>query len=206
MEPVYYGHIGINQKCPDYQGIQLVFQVNLYDKPPFGTISNCVDYAGVLKLFSSVLINRFHCTTITYSYVSEDGILYALIVYLLFWTIVSLHWHPLKTHAHHPQKFIHLQLILSYCYSFLPRTIPQCRGRSRLLERHNQIGHHCWCGDNQDIHHHSVQSIPTLGSLGAHAGNFEKLHPLRLNLRAFLVIDHPLMLLWTQVYKTSASY
>ena len=30
-------------------------------------------------------------------------------------------------------------------------------------------------------------------------GNFEKLH----SLRAFLVIDHPLMLLWIQVHKTS---
>ena len=33
--------------------------------------------------------------------------------------------------------------------------------------------------------------------------NFEKLYSLRLNLRAFLVIHHPLMLLWAQVHKTS---
>ena len=46
-EPVYYGHLGTNQKCPDYQGV-LIFQVTLYDKPQFGTITKCVDYAGVL--------------------------------------------------------------------------------------------------------------------------------------------------------------
>ena len=48
MEPVYYGHLGTNQKCPDYQGV-LIFQVSLYDKAtPFGTITKCVDYVGVL--------------------------------------------------------------------------------------------------------------------------------------------------------------
>ena len=30
-----------------YQGV-LIFQVSLYDKAPFGTITKCVDYAGVL--------------------------------------------------------------------------------------------------------------------------------------------------------------
>ena len=48
VEPaVYYGHLGTNQKCPDYQGV-LIFQVNLHDKlimyhlrPQLG------DYAGV---------------------------------------------------------------------------------------------------------------------------------------------------------------
>ena len=43
----------------------------------------------------------------------------------------------------------------------------------------------------------------TRGSGGIPSGIFEKLHSLRLNLRTFLVIDHPLMLLWTQVHKTS---
>ena len=58
VEPVYHGHLGANQKCPDYQGV-LIFQVSLYDKAaPFGTITKCVDYAGVL--ISSVLI----CTCI----------------------------------------------------------------------------------------------------------------------------------------------
>ena len=38
VEPVYYGHLGTNQKCPDYQGI-LIFRVSLY---------GCVDYRGVL--------------------------------------------------------------------------------------------------------------------------------------------------------------
>ena len=30
VEPVYYGHLGTNQRCPDYQGL-LIFQVSLYD-------------------------------------------------------------------------------------------------------------------------------------------------------------------------------
>ena len=47
VEPVYYGHLGTNQKCPDYQGV-LIFQVSSYDKAPFGTITKCVDYARVL--------------------------------------------------------------------------------------------------------------------------------------------------------------
>ena len=46
MEPVYYGHLGTIQKCPDYQGV-LIFQVSLYDKAPFGTINKCVDYTDV---------------------------------------------------------------------------------------------------------------------------------------------------------------
>ena len=43
------------------------------------------------------------------------------------------------------------------------------------------------------------------GGMPPNAGNFEKLDSLRLNLRAFLVIDHPLMLLWihVQLHKTS---
>ena len=31
VEPVYYGHLGTNQKCPDYQGV-LIFQVSLCTK------------------------------------------------------------------------------------------------------------------------------------------------------------------------------
>ena len=46
VEPVYYGHLGTNKKCPDYQGV-LIFQVSLPDKAPFGTVTKCVDYAGV---------------------------------------------------------------------------------------------------------------------------------------------------------------
>ena len=46
VEPVYYGHLGTNQRCPDYQGV-LIFQVSLYDKAPFRTIARCPDYAGV---------------------------------------------------------------------------------------------------------------------------------------------------------------
>ena len=46
VEPVYYGHLGTNQRCPDYQGV-LIFQVNLHDNVSFGTTARCVDYAGV---------------------------------------------------------------------------------------------------------------------------------------------------------------
>ena len=37
-----------SKKCPGYQGV-LIFQVSLYDKAPFGTITK-VDYAGALVL------------------------------------------------------------------------------------------------------------------------------------------------------------
>ena len=30
VEPVYYGHLGTDQRCPDYQGV-LIFQVSLYE-------------------------------------------------------------------------------------------------------------------------------------------------------------------------------
>ena len=58
VELVYYGHLGTNHKCPDYQGV-LIFQVSLCDKAPLGAITKYVDYAGVL-------INRFHCDTEEY--------------------------------------------------------------------------------------------------------------------------------------------
>ena len=35
VEPVYYGCLGTNCKCSDYQGV-LIFHVSLYDKAPFG--------------------------------------------------------------------------------------------------------------------------------------------------------------------------
>ena len=55
MDPaVYHGHLRTTHKCPDYQGV-LIFQVSLYDKSSFGTVTKSVDYGGVL-------INRFHCT------------------------------------------------------------------------------------------------------------------------------------------------
>ena len=47
VEPVYYGHLGTDQKCPDYQGV-LIFQVSLYEKAPYGTTTKYVDYTGVL--------------------------------------------------------------------------------------------------------------------------------------------------------------
>ena len=46
VEPVYYGHLGTSQKCPDYQGV-LIFQVSLHNNVSFGTTARCVDYAGV---------------------------------------------------------------------------------------------------------------------------------------------------------------
>ena len=49
--------------------------------------------------------------------------------------------------------------------------------------------------------------MPALGGLGhAPPGNFEKLHLLRLNLGALLVIYQPLMLLQTQVHKLLKMY
>ena len=52
------------------------------------------------------------------------------------------------------------------------------------------ICHHCWFRARWDMYSHSVQlqSMPTLGSGACPPGNFKKLHNLRLNLRAFLVI------------------
>ena len=44
---LYYGHLEPRQKCPDYQRV-MIFQVILCDKVPFGTTTECVDYAGVL--------------------------------------------------------------------------------------------------------------------------------------------------------------
>ena len=37
----------IAHRCPDYQAV-LIFQVSLYDKAPFETMTKCVDYAGIL--------------------------------------------------------------------------------------------------------------------------------------------------------------
>ena len=38
--------LGTNHKCADYQSV-LIFQVSLYDKASFETITKCVNYAGV---------------------------------------------------------------------------------------------------------------------------------------------------------------
>lgn len=58
---MYYGHLGTNKMCPDYQGV-LIVQVSLYDKAPFGTITNCVDYAA---FYAGVPI--FKCLVSLYS-------------------------------------------------------------------------------------------------------------------------------------------
>ena len=47
VKPVYYGHLGTEKKCPDYQGV-LIVQVILYDKVQFETSTKCLDYVGVL--------------------------------------------------------------------------------------------------------------------------------------------------------------
>ena len=44
VELVYYGHLGTNKNCPNYQDVQ----VSLYDNASFGTITKCVDYASAL--------------------------------------------------------------------------------------------------------------------------------------------------------------
>ena len=54
MIPVYYGHLEAIHKYPDYQGVHV--------KASFGTITKCVDDAGVL-IFKS-LRNGFHCVCI----------------------------------------------------------------------------------------------------------------------------------------------
>ena len=71
---MYYGHLGVTNRCPDYQGVQ----VSLYNKAPFGIIT----YAG--PLFSSVLTNRFHCIllpSVHNTYV-PIGVYYALLLLL----------------------------------------------------------------------------------------------------------------------------
>ena len=47
MKPVYSGHLGTSQKCPDYRGV-LIFQVGLHVIGYFWTITKCPDYGGVL--------------------------------------------------------------------------------------------------------------------------------------------------------------
>ena len=52
VEPVYCGHLAGSSlgpaKCPDYQGAVIFQVIFIYDKVPFGTSTECVDYAGVL--------------------------------------------------------------------------------------------------------------------------------------------------------------
>ena len=55
VEPVYYGHLGTSQKCPDYQGV-LIFQISLHDN-----VSQLGVWIMQVSTFSNVLINRFHC-------------------------------------------------------------------------------------------------------------------------------------------------
>ena len=41
-----YGHIGTNQKCPDYQGVMSAYVLKGY----FGTLTKRMNYASVLIL------------------------------------------------------------------------------------------------------------------------------------------------------------
>ena len=52
-------------KCPDYHGV-LIFQVSLHDNASFGTTAIGV-WIMQVSTFSSVLINRFHCSRICIS-------------------------------------------------------------------------------------------------------------------------------------------
>ena len=45
--PNDYRDLGTNHNCPYYQGV-LLFQVNVYNKAPFGAIIKFMDYAGVI--------------------------------------------------------------------------------------------------------------------------------------------------------------
>ena len=105
-----------------------------------------------------------------------------------------------------------LQIVDHIAFEYHLARTPNSRGRSRLLKRgeHSQTYHHVDVGLARictvivwEAHKHAKHAN-TKGAWGhAPPGNFEKLHSLRLNLRAFLVIDHPLMLLWIQVHEAS---
>ena len=61
VEPVYYGYLGTNQKCPDYQGVRFsrsVYMMIYHLGPQLGM------WIMQVSTFSSVLINRFHCNTL----------------------------------------------------------------------------------------------------------------------------------------------
>ena len=52
VEPVYYGHPGTNQRCPDYQGV-LIFQVSL--SPVIDIWDGCTRFLGLLKKSGSAM-------------------------------------------------------------------------------------------------------------------------------------------------------
>ena len=54
VEPVYYGHLGTSQKCPDYQGVLIFHMIMYHLGPQLGV------WIMQVSTFSSVLINRFH--------------------------------------------------------------------------------------------------------------------------------------------------
>ena len=57
VEPMYYGHLRTNKKCPDYQGV-LIFQVILCNLGP--QLSVWISRCHIFKCS----INRFHCILI----------------------------------------------------------------------------------------------------------------------------------------------
>ena len=75
VEPVYYGHLGTNKKCPDYQ--VLIFQVIKHHLGPSLSV-----WIMQVSLFSSVLINRFHCTTCIahVSSIFQDGNMHPCVI------------------------------------------------------------------------------------------------------------------------------
>ena len=54
---VYYGLLETNHRCPGYRSILILLEI-LYNKAPFGTITESVDY-----VVSSIRINRLHCSS-----------------------------------------------------------------------------------------------------------------------------------------------
>ena len=68
VEPVYYGHLGTSQKCPDYQGAWSVYMIMYHLGPQLGV------WIMQVSTFSSVLINRFHCIHIQLSCLETERI------------------------------------------------------------------------------------------------------------------------------------
>ena len=48
VEPVYYGHLGTNQMCPDYQGVLISRSFYMIKCNQGFQLHKCMDYAGVL--------------------------------------------------------------------------------------------------------------------------------------------------------------
>ena len=85
VEPMYYGHLGTNKKCPNYQGV-LIFQVNLHIKAPFG------DHNWVCGLCRCPYFQESWLTGFTVPFCWTETNL------CLLWSRSALHlWRPLPT-------------------------------------------------------------------------------------------------------------